>query len=286
MKSIRNSVAAGSCHVFGLALLVLSATAGGSAVRAADPSVLQNVVFDPIAQLVLRVEQRIADLESTVAAFAGSFTSERVVAQQLCVADGGGAQTCITKAQLDALIKGAAQVGQTSARIELDADAQAAAADKSVPSAPTVGIPSETSPAIEPPAAAVGDTGTSPAVAAVVPPAIERPASAADESAPSMPEAAAPMPSATPSSFEQPAAAAGESGTPLAALATVMPPPTEPVEAVIAATAKPETVIAVEQPAEHEEPAPAGPAMASSPETAPALNAVPAEEQPARERLE
>jgi hypothetical protein len=191
MKSIRNSLVAGSCQVFGLALLVFSATAGGSAVRAADPSILQNVVFDPIAQIVLRVEQRVADLEATVASFAESFTSERIVAQELCVADGSGAQTCITKAQLDALLSGATQVGQASAT--------------------------------------------------------------------------------------------RESGTPLAAFATVMAPATEPVEAVIAATAKPETVIAVEQPAKNEEPTPAGPAMANSP--APTLSAVPLEQQ-ARERLE
>jgi hypothetical protein len=281
MKSIRNSLAAGSCHVFGLALLVLCATAGGSAVRAADPSILQNVVFDPIAQIVLRVEQRVADLEATVAAFAESFTSERIVAQQLCVADGSGAQTCITKAQLDALLKGAMQAGQASARIELGADAQAISTDKSVPSAPAVAMPSDTSPAIEPPAAAAGDTGTPSAVAADMPPAIEKPASHLDESATSMFEVAASTPSATSPSIEQPAAAVGESDTPLAALATVMAPATEPVEAVIAAIAKPETVIAAEQPVEHEEPA--GPAMANSP--APALSAVPVEEQ-ARERLE
>jgi hypothetical protein len=272
MKSIRNSLVAGSCQVFGLTLLVLSATAGGSAVRAADPSILQNVVFDPIAQILLRVEQRVADLEATVAAFAGSFTSERIVAQQLCVADGSGAQTCITKAQLDALIKGAMQVGQASARIELGADAQTTAIDKSVPSAPTVAIPSETSPAIEPPAAAADDAGTPPAAVAVVPPANEKSASGVEESAMRMPEAAAPTLSATPPATEQPAAPAGESGTPLAALATVMPP-----------AAEPETVIAVEQPAEREEPAPASPATTKSP--APALSAVPVEEQ-ARERLE
>jgi len=283
MKSIRNSLVAGSCQVFGLALLVFSATASGSAVRAADSSILQNVVFDPIAQIVLRVEQRVADLEATVASFAESFTSERIVAQQLCMADGSGAQTCITKAQLDALLKGAIQMGQVSARIELGADAHATSTDKSVPSAPTVAMPSDTSPAIEPPAAAAGDLGTPPAVVAVVPPAIEKPASAADESTTSMLDVAAPAPSATPPSTEQPAAAAGESGTPLAALATVMAPATEPVEAVIAATAKPETVIAVEQPAKNEEPTPAGPAMANSP--APTLSAVPLEQQ-ARERLE
>src|SRR5215467_13687835 len=115
MRNLRNSLVAGSCHVFGLALLVLSATTGGSAVRAEEPSILQNVVFDPVAQIVMRVEQRIADLEARVAAFAGSFTSERIIAQQLCVADGSGSQTCITKAQLDALLKGALQAGQTVA---------------------------------------------------------------------------------------------------------------------------------------------------------------------------
>src|SRR5215471_2641377 len=133
MKSIRNSLVAGSCHVFGLALLALSATAGGSTVRAADPSNLQNIMFDPIAQIVMKVEQRVADLEATVAAFAGSFTSERIVAQQLCVADGSGERTCITRAQLDALLKGAMQAGQTSALREVGTATQpAASADESV----------------------------------------------------------------------------------------------------------------------------------------------------------
>jgi hypothetical protein len=148
MKSIRNSLAAGSCHVFGLALLVLSATAGGSAVRAADPSILQNVVFDPIAQIVLRVEQRVADLEATVAAFAESFTSERIVAQQLCVADGSGAQTCITKEQLDVLLIGAMQAGQASARIELAADAQATATEHEEPAPAGPAMANSPSPAL------------------------------------------------------------------------------------------------------------------------------------------
>src|SRR5215475_2044232 len=127
MRSIWNSLVAGSCNVFGLALLVLSATAGGSAVRAADPSILQNVVFNPIEQIVSKVEQRIADLETRVAAFAGSFTAERIVVQELCVADSNGAQTCITKGQLDALLKGAVQVGKTAAREQPAASARESA---------------------------------------------------------------------------------------------------------------------------------------------------------------
>jgi hypothetical protein len=283
MKSLRNSLIAGSCHVFGLALLVLSATAGGSAVRAEDPSTLQNVVFDPTAQIAMKVEQRLADLEATIAAFAGSFTSERIIAQQLCVADGSGARTCITKAQLDALLRGAMQ-GGASAAIESDATAQATSTDKPVQSATAVTPPSATPPAIESPATAAGDTGAPPAVAAVMPPATEKPASSVDESAVPMPEVTAPSPSATPPSPEQPAAAAGESGTPLAALTTVMPSATEPVEAAVAVTVKPETVTAVQQSAKREEPAPTGPMMANAP--APGVNARPVEEPPAADPLE
>src|SRR5215475_4244036 len=99
MRSKWNSLVVGGCNVFGLALLALSATAGGSAVRAEDPSTLQGNVLEKI---VLGIEQRVADLGASVAAFADSFTTKRIVTQELCVADGSGAQTCITKAQLDA----------------------------------------------------------------------------------------------------------------------------------------------------------------------------------------
>src|SRR5215471_19297553 len=114
MRSIWNFLVAGSCNVFGLALLVLSAMAGGSAVRAADPSILQNVL-SPVEHVLSRVEQRLADLETTVAAFAGSFAVERMVVRELCVADGNGAHTCISKGQLDALLKGAVSIGKTAA---------------------------------------------------------------------------------------------------------------------------------------------------------------------------
>src|SRR6516225_11434326 len=109
MKSRWNSLMVGGCNVFGLALLALSATAGGSAVRAGDPSTLQSTVLEKI---VSGLEQQVANLEASMAAFADSFTTKRIAAQELCVADSSGAQTCITKAQLDTLLRGAMQLGQ------------------------------------------------------------------------------------------------------------------------------------------------------------------------------
>src|SRR6266481_2349671 len=146
MKSKWNSLVIGGCNVFGLALLALSATAGGSAVRAEDPSTSQGNVLEKI---VLTIEQRVADLGASMAAFADSFTTKRIVTQELCVADGSGAQTCITKAQLDALLRGAAQVGQAPAATEPAMTEQTAAADQSV--APVAAaVPSEMPPATEP----------------------------------------------------------------------------------------------------------------------------------------
>jgi len=214
MKSILNFLVAGTCNVFGLALLVLSATAGGSAVRAADPSTLQNVLFDPIAKIVMAVEQRVADLETTVAAFARSFTSERIVAQQLCIADASGVQTCVTKAQFDALLKGAAQGNHTAANDQPEVHA--------------------------------GESGMSlPVVAVEMPPAVDQPVAAIGEATNPMPEVSSAGLPAT----EQLTAATGESGK-LPAVATVT---LSAVEPVIAAGTKREADTPTEQPAKDEE---------------------------------
>jgi hypothetical protein len=113
MKSKRNSV------VTGLALLALSLTVGGSLVRAEEPEAasLQNIAFDPIAKIVAGIEQRLAGIETTVMAYAKSFASERISTQQLCVSDAGGAETCISKAQLDALLKILPEVSHDAALI-------------------------------------------------------------------------------------------------------------------------------------------------------------------------
>ena len=91
MKSRWNSLMVGGCNVVGLALLALSATAGGSAVRAGDPSTLQSAVLEKI---VSGLEQQVANLGASVAAFADSFTAPRSnTPSPLCEALRGPART-------------------------------------------------------------------------------------------------------------------------------------------------------------------------------------------------
>jgi hypothetical protein len=273
MRSKWNSLVVGGCNVFGLALLALSATAGGSAVRAEDPSTLQGNMFE---KTVLAIEQRVAALEASVAAFADSFTAKRIVTQELCVADGSGAQTCITKAQLDALLKGATQLGQAPAVAEPVMTEQTASADKSVAAVDAVAaaVPSEI-PATEPSA---------------TPLPVPRPQAGeagVEESAEATPEVAATIPLVTETTAAQPTAAGGEA--PLPADVTAPAPASEPAETIpaetiIAASGKPETLVTAESPAKNEEPAHASPTETDV--AAPELKAAPAEAPPVSERQE
>ena len=101
-------LASGPCVAF----LALSMTFGVTAVRADSetsmPS-LQEMFLSSIMDVVHAVEARLASLETTVASFAGSFNSRQITSQELCIADQSGAQTCITKAQLDAFLVGMAR---------------------------------------------------------------------------------------------------------------------------------------------------------------------------------
>src|SRR3982074_2725996 len=123
MKSKRKLV--GPCGTFGLALIALSLTLGRSPVRAEEPdaaSPVQNIVSDPIvsdpvAKAVQTVELRLVGVEATVMSFAGSFSSDHITTELLCVSDGSG-ETCITKAQLDALLKLQAQLSRAPAATE------------------------------------------------------------------------------------------------------------------------------------------------------------------------
>jgi hypothetical protein len=100
------------CGVFVAALLLTLSFDGSGPARAADPDALTSLletIITPIITTVQGAGQRLARLESTVGSFADSFISRRVVAQTLCVSDENGAQTCITKGQLDALLKTVSQ---------------------------------------------------------------------------------------------------------------------------------------------------------------------------------
>jgi hypothetical protein len=100
------------CGISVAALLLALSFDGSRSARAADPDVLTpllETIIAPIISTVQGVEQRLSGLEDTVAALGDTFTSRRVVAQILCVSDENGAQTCITKGQLDSLLKRVAQ---------------------------------------------------------------------------------------------------------------------------------------------------------------------------------
>ena len=90
-----------------IALLTLSLTFGPSAVRAEPDSPTpswREMLLDPIMTAVHTLEARLSSLEANIALFAEFFTSQQIATQQLCVYDNTGAQTCITKAQLDAVL--------------------------------------------------------------------------------------------------------------------------------------------------------------------------------------
>jgi hypothetical protein len=108
MKMGSTSLFSRLCCGLSMAVLALSVSLDGSrAVRAEDAdftSSLQEMIVDPIMKAVQGLEQRLTSVEATIGSLAESFTSRRVVAQLLCVSDESGAQTCITKAQLDSLL--------------------------------------------------------------------------------------------------------------------------------------------------------------------------------------
>ena len=122
------------CCGLSLAALALVVSLDGSrAVRAegADDltTSLQEMIVDPVMKTVQGLEARLTGVEAMVGAMSDSFSSRRLVAQVLCISDATGAQTCITKAQLDALLSGTARadirepsVAATQARVEPTAE--------------------------------------------------------------------------------------------------------------------------------------------------------------------
>jgi hypothetical protein len=102
------------CCGLSMAALALAVSLDGSrAVTAEDAddltTSLQEMIVNPVMKTVQGLEARLTGLEAAVGAMAESFSSQRVVAHVLCVSDETGAQTCITKAQLDTLLGGIAR---------------------------------------------------------------------------------------------------------------------------------------------------------------------------------
>jgi hypothetical protein len=92
------------CCGLAVAVLTLALSFDGSRplrAEGADVTPQLQETTAPIMTAVQGLAERLDSLETSVNAFSASVTS---VPQLLCVADGSGAQTCVTKAQLDALL--------------------------------------------------------------------------------------------------------------------------------------------------------------------------------------
>ena len=103
------------CGLSMAALALVVSLNGTRAVRADDfddlRASLQELIVDPVMNTLHRLDERLTGAEATISSLAESFTSRRVVAQMLCVSDESGAQTCISKAQLDSLLSSIARAG-------------------------------------------------------------------------------------------------------------------------------------------------------------------------------
>ena len=152
MKTGKTSHLGRFCGTFSIAMLALAYSIGGSSsvVRAEEPEVvtpsLHEIVVAPLVKAIEGLEQRLASLEGSLSNMAASFTSQRVVTKQICVADDSGAETCITKAQLDAVLvriaqadlgKAAVSLAQQSTPTATAEPTEATAATVESPAAPT-----------------------------------------------------------------------------------------------------------------------------------------------------
>jgi hypothetical protein len=107
MKTDKTPFSLGLASGLSIATVAIALTFGVPTVRA-DSEItlasLHELVVAPIMSAFLAAEARLSGLEATMEQLAGSFSSQQATAKELCVADEAGAQTCITKAQLDALL--------------------------------------------------------------------------------------------------------------------------------------------------------------------------------------
>jgi hypothetical protein len=150
MRIRMKAILVSTSNAIAVALLAFPLMFGGAGVvRADDPEALATARPDMVlvsARTLDALEQRISYLEDTIASLTES--SQRVSTHQLCVADDSGAETCLTKSQLDALLTGqphAAEAAQpaTPAGVELAPPANE----------PAALVPTANNPELPPPAA-------------------------------------------------------------------------------------------------------------------------------------
>src|SRR5262245_28119228 len=156
-----------------IALLALSLTFGPSAVRAEPDSPApswREMLLDPIRTAVHTVEARLSRLEASIALSAGVFTSQQIATQKLCVYDNTG-ETCITKAQLDAVL---ASMARAAASAPANAPPAAVTEAPAAVSEPSVTVTEMPAVVTEAPAAVVVEPSVpeTPAVVTAAPAAV------------------------------------------------------------------------------------------------------------------
>jgi hypothetical protein len=130
-----------------IAFLALAFTSGASMVRAQSQSDVPSwMMVDPISTAVKAAEDRITSLEAKVASVTEQLAARQSAERELCVADDAGARTCISKAQLDRLLK-----MMQSAAIEPPAQATSSVTALAEPAeaAPEVSAPETKAAAVE-----------------------------------------------------------------------------------------------------------------------------------------
>jgi hypothetical protein len=130
MKTIRSRLLRSSAAVATAAMLAFWFTFGGpQVVRADDPGIasspVQEMVLVP-AKSIDALEHRVIYLEETVAALSERW--QQISTHRLCVSDDSGAETCITKAQLDSFLskEAHAEISQPAVTEEANASPPAA----------------------------------------------------------------------------------------------------------------------------------------------------------------
>jgi hypothetical protein len=129
MKTMRSRFLSSSAAIATAAILAFWFTFGSQVVWADDPGALaspgQEMVLAPV-KTIDALEQRVKYLEKSVADLTESW--QHINTHRLCVSDDSGAETCITKAQLDSVLskEAHAEISQPAVTEELNASAPAA----------------------------------------------------------------------------------------------------------------------------------------------------------------
>ena len=150
MKTMRSRFLSSSAAIATAAILAFSFTFGSQVVRADDPGALaspgQEMALVPV-KTIDALEQRVKYLEKSVADLTESW--QHINTHRLCVSDDSGAETCITKAQLDSVLS-------KEAHAEISQPAVTEEANASPPAAPIESAAIDPLPSSEP-AAIVGE---------------------------------------------------------------------------------------------------------------------------------